>query len=75
MKQNLSMGPSKKQNKDLTFKSVDVEKYFAERETKIARPRVYPQMEISVNNEDNLMPEVGSEEEERSSKAKNGKQE
>lgn len=51
-------GSSKKQVKELTLKTVDVEKYFLDKEFKHARPRVYPQMEISSNTDDTLMPEV-----------------
>jgi hypothetical protein len=38
----MGAGSNKKQVKDLTLKTVDVEKYFLDKDVKFARPRVYP---------------------------------
>lgn len=53
----MGAGSTKKQIKDLTLKTVDVEKYFLDKEVKFARPRVYPQIEINSNMDDTLMPD------------------
>jgi hypothetical protein len=55
IKENVAAGSSKKQLKDLTLKTVDLEKYFLDKDTSFARPRVYPQMEVNLNNDDDTL--------------------
>lgn len=57
IKENVVAGSSKKQVKELTLRTVDVEKYFlGEDGTGFARPRTYPPMEVGGNIDDTLMP-------------------
>ncbi len=54
----MGAGSNKKQVKDLTLKTVDVEKYFLDKDVKFARPRVYPPIQINANMDDTLMPDA-----------------
>lgn len=52
-----NIGASNKHAKDLTLKTVDLEKYFIEeKEGVLARPRLYPPVDVNTEADDNTMP-------------------
>jgi hypothetical protein len=51
IKENITVGSSKKQLKDITLKTIDIEKYFINHNNmQVGRPRLYPEMEANFNS-------------------------
>ena len=58
IKENIVNGASKKQIKELSLKTLDVEKYFVEnKDVQVARPRIYPPVDVNSKADDTLMPQ------------------